>query len=63
MSRKKKVKIKMCPFCGGIPWVRKESIMSGFRFSIECDDCECKMGNETLYGTEQEAVRAWNRRS
>ena len=63
--------MKPCPFCGGkgllsaYPYERPEMYM------VECSNCECAIGKEYdncampdfQYGTEEEAISCWNRRT
>lgn len=53
--------LKKCPFCGGNAISRQrrpDHIMRGKHF-ICCEDCKNKTG---YYDSEEEAVKAWNKR-
>lgn len=57
--------LKPCPFCGGKAWLarnakRKIYGKDEYRVgvSVYCGVCEARM----FYGTEEEAIKAWNRR-
>lgn len=50
-----------CPFCGGeAETLTAESMHVGYLFGIMCNDC-CSRGD--VYGTEAEAIAAWNNRT
>lgn len=48
--------LKPCPFCGGMNLYYAE----GMFYAVECADCGGKVVG--AYRTEEEAVKAWNRR-
>lgn len=53
--------IKTCPFCGRIPTIKAVRFgMEDFdRYGVVCYDCAICIG----WGTEEEAIRMWNRRA
>lgn len=63
--------LKPCPFCGAdaeLLDVRKFLVVSKFSYiftySVKCSNKECGVKPYTKYSsTEEEAIRAWNRRA
>lgn len=62
------IELKPCPFCGGEAeinphsfWNEKEKDFTDKTFGVVCGECQTS-GNQ-FYGTEAEAVEAWNRRA
>lgn len=59
----KKIKLKPCPFCGGMAVLNKEK---GRIFSyVKCIVCGAESGLIKVsaeYGSEDKAAEAWNRR-
>lgn len=63
------MELKPCPFCGGQPVKQKWEMAvyerlhipdnHGYWYSIFCDNCLSE-GRECV--TEEEAIKAWNRR-
>lgn len=52
--------LKPCPFCGGeAETLTAESMHGGYLFGIMCNDCRSR---GDVYGTEAEAIEAWNTR-
>ena len=52
--------LKPCPFCGGeAEMLTAESMNGGYLFGIMCNDCRSR---GDVYGTEAEAIAAWNTR-
>jgi len=53
--------LKPCPFCGGeAETLTAESMHGGYLFGIMCNDCRSR---GDVYGTESEAIAAWNSRA
>lgn len=50
--------LKPCPFCGG---EASKRLFYGTRYGVYCDECDARVGG--LFGTEAEAVEAWNTRA
>ena len=64
MSKKKRVKVRPCPFCGKRPKLTVTRHMLGPDFDIKCKNDKCKI---TVYGgwckTLATAVKQWNHRA
>ena len=52
--------LKSCPFCGGTSLIIDYDIDEGGWY-ISCDNIRCNCS--ILQDTEEEAIRAWNRRA
>lgn len=54
-----------CPFCGGEANTLHKPHVIDMRYSVGCNDDECRgfIGLSWLYKTEAEAVAAWNTRA
>ena len=54
-----------CPFCGGEANTLEEPYVVDVRYSVGCNDDECRgfIGLSWLYKTEAEATAAWNTRA
>lgn len=52
------IKLKSCPFCGGVPEVEIWKIFSGVCF-IKCRKCKSKISGKTMEDTAQK----WNMRT
>lgn len=53
--------LALCPFCGGeAEMLTAESMNGGYLFGIMCNDCRSR---GDVYGTEAEAIAAWNSRT
>lgn len=58
-TKRKKIDLKPCPFCGGVPEVTDLDGFGGGFFAIECTKC----GVSTRWmRRRQDAVIRWNRR-
>lgn len=67
-------KLKPCPFCGGeaqvaMPQLTIQSLNTTFNidtYCVYCPKCQMYFGytpkHKGIYDTEQEAIKAWNRR-
>lgn len=54
------MKIRACPFCGGKAIT---TVNTYGHYSVFCENDECFMNfNQMLCTTEEEAIKAWNRR-
>ena len=53
-----------CPFCGGEAYVLERPHVIDMRYSVGCNDDECRgfIGLSWLYKTEAEAIEEWNTR-
>ena len=61
MTDNRTTELLCCPFCGGeAEMLTAESMYGGYLFGIMCDDCHSR---GDVYGTEAEAVAAWNARA
>lgn len=53
--------LKPCPFCGGKPRVQEHRYVGyASTFGVVCLDCCCE--TRPFFDTEEEAIKAWNRR-
>lgn len=54
-----------CPFCGGEANTLHRPHVLDWRYSVGCNDDECRgfIGLSWLYKTEAEAIAAWNSRT
>lgn len=54
-----------CPFCGGEANTLERPHVIDIRYSVGCNDDECRgfIGLSWLYKTEAEAIAAWNTRA
>lgn len=54
--------IKICPFCGGVGVIKKHTFITDMSktYGIECN--KCKARTQQFYETEDEAIKAWNKR-
>lgn len=52
-----KEKLKPCPFCGGKPYVEKDTEDN---MTVDCQEC---FASGPFSYTEEEAIKAWNRRA
>jgi predicted RNA-binding Zn-ribbon protein involved in translation (DUF1610 family) len=58
----KKIKLKPCPWCGGIPEVIKEcEYKRQYSYHVICTKCEMKP-RTFLFNTERRAKEIWNNR-
>lgn len=57
--------LKPCPFCGGEANTLHRPHVIDWRYSVGCNDDECRgfIGLSWLYKTEAEAIAAWNSRA
>lgn len=55
------VKLKPCPFCGSED-VELNSYLIGNKYLFFVTDTEC-LADGPVFGTEEEAIAAWNRRT
>lgn len=57
--------LKPCPFCGGEANTLHRPHVIDWRYSVGCNDDECRgfIGLSWLYKTEAEAIAAWNTRA
>lgn len=63
------MELKLCPFCGGQPIKQKWEMAlderfhipdnDGYWYSIFCNNC---FSESSVYLTEEEAIKAWNKR-
>lgn len=51
--------LKHCPFCGAEAEVHKNVFAEGTVYTVECISCSCGLD---WFDTEEEAIKAWNRR-
>ena len=58
-------KLKKCPFCGGEAYVSNEDCYGNVddNYLVHCDECGLQLGFTNQYVTEEEAIKAWNKRS
>lgn len=58
-----KEKLKPCPFCGSEAFLRQTPAFefNEFDFYVSCSNCRAMIDN--IYGTEERAIEAWNRRA
>lgn len=58
------VGLEPCPFCGGEANTLHRPHVIDWRYSVGCNDDECRgfIGLSWLYKTEAEAIEAWNTR-
>lgn len=61
LTPREKVALKPCPFCGGRAEMSRYS--GNPVLWCETDGCFAMMGGEEYYGTEDELVSSWNRRT
>lgn len=60
-SKGKVIQLKPCPFCGGKAHIRTERYYQpNMRRNVICEKC---YSNSGWYKTEEEAAKAWNRRT
>ena len=57
--------LALCPFCGGEANTLHRPHVIDWRYSVGCNDDECRgfIGLSWLYKTEAEAIAAWNSRA
>lgn len=71
MMRRRKSRLKACPFCGGRPIVRavetleKGKTMPKKRYAVVCTHRSCVIYRKygQVYGTLKRAIKHWNRRA
>lgn len=59
-------KLKPCPFCGGEAVLHKaerESFLMGKTISLDQISCASCGVNTSVFGNEEDAIKAWNRRA
>ena len=57
-------KLKPCPFCGCDAEVTAHYFCIGeTTFGIECSNQRCRTSGNQFYETEEDAIKAWNRRA
>ena len=56
--------LEPCPFCGGRVKLREVKHLTPPRWGIShLNDCEVEPGWDIMWGSEAEAIAAWNRRT
>lgn len=53
--------LKPCPFCGRKAWIIDTGNYPRTFYRIVCQSCRTKQGK--FYDTEEESIKAWNRRA
>ena len=57
-------KLKPCPFCGSEAYVTRHIFFgTDDTFGVICKNGKCYTSGWQFYGTEKDAVEAWNRRA
>ena len=67
MQNKESLRLRECPFCGGDARIIPHQFYSDEKkawvtdcYGIDCQDCHAS--SYQFYGTERQAIEAWNRR-